>query len=64
MSQIKWLWNYLKGNRAGLAAGIAFSAVSSALMIINPMLSQKLIDDVITPGNPAPLIPLLVAMFV
>ncbi|MDR2177141.1 MAG: ABC transporter ATP-binding protein/permease [Treponema sp.] len=64
MSQIKWLWNYLKGNRAGLAAGIALSAITSAMTIVNPMLSQKLIDDVITPGNAEPLIPLLVIMFV
>jgi ATP-binding cassette subfamily B protein len=63
MSQINWLWNYLKGKRASLAAGIALSAVTSAMMIINPMLSQKLIDDVVTPGNTEPLIPLLVAMF-
>ncbi|MDR3147399.1 MAG: ABC transporter ATP-binding protein/permease [Treponema sp.] len=64
MSQIKWLWNYLKGNRAALAAGLVLSAITSALMIINPMLSQKLIDDVITPGNTEPLIPLLIIMFV
>ncbi|MDR0998465.1 MAG: ABC transporter ATP-binding protein/permease [Treponema sp.] len=64
MSQIKWLWNYLKGNRTGLAVGIVLSAVTSALTIVNPMLSQKLIDDVITPGNAEPLIPLLIVMFV
>jgi ATP-binding cassette subfamily B protein len=40
------------------------SAVTSGMLIINPMLSQKLIDDVITPGNAEPLIPLLVTMFV
>jgi ATP-binding cassette subfamily B protein len=64
MSQIIWLWNYLKGKRAGLAAGIVLSAVTSAMLIINPMLSQKLIDDVIIPGNAEPLIPLLIVMFV
>ncbi|MDR0669581.1 MAG: ABC transporter ATP-binding protein/permease [Treponema sp.] len=64
MSQLKWLWNYLKGNRAGLVVGIVLSAITSATMIINPMLSQKLIDDVITPGNAEPLIPLLIVMFV
>ncbi|MDR0730383.1 MAG: ABC transporter ATP-binding protein/permease, partial [Treponema sp.] len=53
----------LKGHRAGLAAGIVLSAITSALTIINPMLSQRLIDDVITPGNAEPLIPLLIIMF-
>ncbi|MDR1443801.1 MAG: ABC transporter ATP-binding protein/permease [Treponema sp.] len=64
MSQISWLWKYLKGERSGLAAGIVLSAVTSAMLIINPMLSQKLIDDVVTPGNAEPLIPLLVTMLV
>jgi ATP-binding cassette subfamily B protein len=64
MSQINWLWNYLKGNRAALAAGIVLSAITSGMTIINPMLSQKLIDDVVTPGNAEPLIPLLITMFV
>jgi ATP-binding cassette subfamily B protein len=54
----------MKGNRAGFVAGILLSGITSAMMIINPMLSQRLIDDVITPGNTEPLIPLLVTMFV
>jgi ATP-binding cassette subfamily B protein len=59
-----WLWNYLKGNRAGFVAGICLSGITSAMLIINPMLSQRLIDDVIVPGDTGPLIPLLIAMFV
>jgi ATP-binding cassette subfamily B protein len=54
----------MKGRRAGFAAGVLLSGVTSAMMIINPMLSQRLIDEVITPGNTGPLIPLLVTMFV
>ncbi|MDR1970586.1 MAG: ABC transporter ATP-binding protein/permease [Treponema sp.] len=64
MSQVSWLWKYMKGRRAGFAAGVLLSGVTSAMMIINPMLSQRLIDEVITPGNTGPLIPLLVTMFV
>jgi ATP-binding cassette subfamily B protein len=63
MSQVAWLWNYMKGKRGRFAAGILFSGITSAMMIINPMLSQKLIDEVITPENPKPLIPLLILMF-
>jgi ATP-binding cassette subfamily B protein len=59
-----WLWNYLKGNRAGFVAGICLSGITSAMMIINPMLSQRLIDEVIVPGDTGPLIPLLITMFV
>ncbi|AEF82218.1 ABC transporter ATP-binding protein [Leadbettera azotonutricia] len=64
MSQISWLWTYLKGNRARLTAGFFLSAITSGMIILNPMLSQRLIDDVITPGNTKPLIPLLATMLV
>ena len=64
MSQIGWLWNYLKGNRSLLVVGFIMSAISSGMVIINPMLSRKLIDEVIIPQNTEPLIPLLVIMLV
>ena len=35
------------------------SAVTSAMLVINPMLSQKLIDEVITPQNTTMLLPIL-----
>jgi ATP-binding cassette subfamily B protein len=53
----------MKGKRAEFLAGMFLSGITSAMIIINPMLSQKLIDDVITPGNTKPLIPLLAVMF-
>jgi len=62
MSQIQWIWNYTKGRRAVFLTGMVLSAVSASMWIINPMLAQRLIDDVITPQNTAPLIPLLVTM--
>jgi ATP-binding cassette subfamily B protein len=52
----------MKGRRAVFLTGIILSAISAAMWIINPMLAQRLIDDVITPQNTAPLIPLLVTM--
>ncbi len=39
--------------------GLILSAVSSSMLIINPMLSQKLIDEVITPQNTTKLLPIL-----
>lgn len=41
---------------------MVLSAVTSIMQIINPMLSQKLIDDVITPQNTTLLLPILGAM--
>jgi ATP-binding cassette subfamily B protein len=54
----------MKGKRAGFVAGMFLSAVTSATIIINPMLSQKLIDNVIIPKNTGPLLPLLLTMLV
>jgi ATP-binding cassette subfamily B protein len=54
----------MKGKRVQFAAAMFLSAITSGMLIINPMLSQKLIDDVITPGNTGPLVPILVIMFI
>ena len=64
MPQVKWLWHYMKGDRTGFMVGMILSAVTSATIIINPMLSQRLIDDVIIPKNTEPLIPILVTMLI
>ncbi|MDR0472515.1 MAG: hypothetical protein LBH43_02420, partial [Treponema sp.] len=63
MPQVKWLWHYMKGKRARYIAGLFLSAVTSAMIVINPMLNQRLIDEVVTPKNTGPLIPLLATMF-
>jgi ATP-binding cassette subfamily B protein len=43
--------------------GLILAGITSSLVIVNPYLSQRLIDDVIVPRNPAPLLKLLGAMF-
>ncbi len=62
MFRLKWLWKYMGKKRHLFVLGMILSAVTSAMLIINPMLSQKLIDEVITPQNTALLLPLLGAM--
>jgi ATP-binding cassette subfamily B protein len=52
----------MKGRRAVFIAGIILTALTAGMRVINPMLSRRIIDDVITPGNPAPLVPLLITM--
>ena len=64
MPQIIWLLRYLKGKRARIIAGLFLSAVTSAMIVINPMLSQRLIDDVIIPGNTSPLLSILLTMLI
>lgn len=64
MLELKWLWKYMGPKRCYLVIGLCLSAVTSMMCIINPMLSQRLIDEVITPQNTEKLIPLLAAMMI
>lgn len=64
MFRLKWLWKYMGKKRHLFVMGMILSAVTSSMLIINPMLSQKLIDEVITPQNTTLLLPLLGAMMV
>lgn len=59
MFKLKWLWKYMGEKRHLFVAGLILSAVTSSMLIINPMLSQKLIDEVITPRNTEKLLPIL-----
>jgi ATP-binding cassette subfamily B protein len=64
MEQIVWVWNYMKGRRAFFLSGLALTVITAGIRVINPMLGQKIIDEVITPKNPEPLIRLLVWMMI
>ena len=64
MFRLKWLWKYMGNKRHLFVIGMILSAVTSSMLIINPMLSQKLIDEVITHQNTTLLLPLLGAMMV
>ena len=46
MLELKWLWKYMGPKRRYLVIGLCLSAITSAMLIINPMLSQKLIDEI------------------
>lgn len=53
------------GEKRGLwVIGLVLSAVTSSMLIINPKLSQILIDEVVTPQNTEKLIPILATMLV
>ena len=59
MFRIKWLWKYMGEKRHLFVIAMVLSAVTSAILVVNPLLSQKLIDDVITPQNLSLLLPIL-----
>ena len=64
MNQIKWVWDYMKGRRAIFIGGLVLAIITSGMRVINPMLGQRIIDEVIVLGNTGPLIPILIAMMV
>lgn len=64
MFELKWLWKYMGPKRHCLVIGLVLAAVTSCMTILNPMLSQKLIDLVITPQDTTLLLPLLAAMLI
>lgn len=45
--QIKWVWQNLKGKRLHFVIAMIISAVTSAAAIVNPKISQIIVDDVI-----------------
>ena len=63
MQQIKWLWSVMdkRFHRKHIIA-LTISAVSSVMLLINPALTSRLVDEVIVAQNVEPLIPILMAM--
>lgn len=47
MFQLKWIWQMLKGRRHFYVLAICLSAFTSCIAIVNPKLSQILVDNVI-----------------
>ncbi len=61
--QIKWLLDNMDEKcrrRQWMAMGIC--VISCVILLVNPALSKRLIDDVIMAQNPEPLIPILMIM--
>ncbi|AEC02739.1 ABC transporter ATP-binding protein [Parasphaerochaeta coccoides] len=64
MTHLKWLWKHMGKKRPYLVAALFLSVVTSALLIVNPMLAQQLIDRVVIPQDTTLLLPLLGMMLV
>ncbi|WP_039835252.1 ABC transporter ATP-binding protein, partial [Paenibacillus sonchi] len=47
MFELKWLWQNLEGNRARYIMALCLSVVGSSLTIVNPYLSQRIVDTFI-----------------
>ena len=65
MENIKWLWGVMdKRYHKWHILGLIISAVTSLMLLINPYLTMRLMDDVIVAQNPEPLVGLLLTMLI
>ncbi|NUU61053.1 ABC transporter ATP-binding protein [Paenibacillus agri] len=51
MFELKWLWQNLKGNRTRYIMALCLSVVGSSLTIVNPYISQRIVDTFIAGDN-------------
>ena len=63
VENIKWLWSIMdKKYRKWHILALCISAVSSLMLLINPTLQKRLVDEVIVAQNPEPLLGILFTM--
>ncbi len=63
--QIRWLWENMDAPfRRRHVFAMCLSVFTCALVLVNPALSRRLIDEVIVPQNPDPLLGILAVMLV
>ena len=65
MSQVKWVWNQMKGFQKLYVVSLFFAMVPQVLMLLNPMITQRIVDEVLYKipefeGNMEPLIEKLI----
>ena len=63
--QIKWLWENMdaKFHKRHILA-LILSVTTSLMILVNPALTQRLVDEVLMPQNPEPLMGILMTMLV
>ena len=63
--QIAWLWENMDAPfRRRHVIALCVCAFTCLLLLVNPALSRRLIDDVIVAQNPEPLLPILAVMLI
>ncbi|MDD3409457.1 MAG: ABC transporter ATP-binding protein [Eubacteriales bacterium] len=63
MYQIQWLWSRAsKRSHRQIIAALLISAVTSVALLINPVLTSRLVDEVIVARNAEPLLGILLTM--
>ena len=63
MEQVKWIWSVMdRSYHKWHIMALVISAVTSLMLLINPTLTARLVDEVIIAQNPEPLVGLLLTM--
>lgn len=62
MNNFQWIWNYAKVYKVRLLIALIFVVANSILIIVNPVVSGMLVDQVIEQGKGQLLLPLLGVM--
>ncbi|MDD5897316.1 MAG: ABC transporter ATP-binding protein [Clostridia bacterium] len=65
LHQLKWLWENMdaKYHKRHIIA-LAICVLTSAMLLVNPAITQRIVDDVLMAQNPEPLMGLLVVMLI
>ena len=62
MFQLKFIWKNLEGYRGKFIAGVLFAIINSSIILMNPYLSEMLVDDAIRGDHREWLVPILLGM--
>ena len=61
MTPMRWFWSFLRKYRFAILGGLVLTTFISAMSVINPYVSGRIVDDVIQGGNLS-LLPTLIAI--
>ena len=61
MTPMRWFWSFLRKYRFAILGGLVLTTFISAMSVINPYVSGRIVDDVIQGGNLS-LLPMLIAI--
>lgn len=65
MQPIRWLWGCAdKKSHVRIITALVISAITSLMLLVNPTLTAKLVDEVIIAENPEPLLGILAVMLI
>ena len=59
MNSFEWIWQYAKKNKNKLLLAVIFVVINAILIVIIPLLSGRIVDQVINQGKIEELVPFL-----